>query len=286
MSKHHSGPDASACRLIRSIELMLATAVISVLLTQTRAAHGAEPQELRVLCYNIHYGQGTDGEYNIERLAAVIKSTKPDLVALQEVDVGVKRSGHIHGAQRLGELTGMSVRFGPTQHYEGGLFGNAVLTRFPITDVAIHPLPYTESTPDRTTYPRGAIVVTVTAPGNAPLRFISTHFQHNVAEDRLAEAKQINRLFANDDDSIPTILAGDFNATPDSAPITELMTKWVHAIDKEAAPTAPSKNPRSRIDYIVYRPNERLKVVKSQVIPEEIASDHRPVLAIFSLAGE
>jgi endonuclease/exonuclease/phosphatase family metal-dependent hydrolase len=265
---------------------MLATAFISALLIQARAAHGAEPQELRVLCYNIHYGQGTDGEYDIERLATVIKNTKPDLVALQEVDVGVKRSGRIHGARQLAKLTGMSARFGPTQHYEGGLFGNAVLTRFPITDVAIHPLPYTESTPERTTYPRGAIVVTVTGPGDAPLRFISTHFQHNVAEDRLAEAKRINQLFAGDNDGVPTILAGDMNATPDSAPIKELMTKWVHALDKEVAPTAPSKNPRSRIDYVVYRPNARLKFVESQVIPEELASDHRPVLAIFELAPE
>lgn len=280
---HFSGPDANACRLIRPIRLMLTLAFLLALLVQDRAVEGAEPHELRVLCYNIHYGQGTDGEYDIERLAAVITNAKPDLVALQEVDVGVKRSGRIHEARRLAELTGMSVRFGPTQHYEGGLFGNAVLTKFPISDVAIHPLPYTESTPERTTYPRGAIVVTVIGPDKAPLRFISTHFQHNVAEDRLAEAKAINRLFVNDKDSVPTILAGDMNATPDSAPMAALMTKWVHAIDKEAAPTAPSKNPRSRIDYVVYRPNSRLKFVESKVIPEELASDHRPVLAIFKL---
>ena len=80
-------------------------------------------QTLRVLCYNIHYGQGTDGKYDISRLARVIQETKPDLVALQEVDVGVKRSNRVHEAQRLAELTGLAVRFGPTQHYEGGLFG-------------------------------------------------------------------------------------------------------------------------------------------------------------------
>ena len=75
---------------------------------------------LRVLCYNIHYGQGNDGRYDIERLAAVIEQAKPDLVALQEVDVGVKRSGRVHQARRLGELTGMAVRFGPTQTMKEG----------------------------------------------------------------------------------------------------------------------------------------------------------------------
>ncbi|VAX42793.1 hypothetical protein MNBD_PLANCTO02-671, partial [hydrothermal vent metagenome] len=120
--------------------------------------HGAEKSnKLRVLCYNIHYGQGMDGKYNIKRLAEAIKATNPDIVALQEVDVHVKRSGRVHEAKELSKLTGMKVRFGPTQHYEGGLFGNAVLTNLPILDVHIQPLPYTESTPERTTYPRAAI---------------------------------------------------------------------------------------------------------------------------------
>ena len=71
-------------------------------------------ETIRVLCYNIHYGQGTDGVYDVERLAKVIKQSQPDFVALQEVDVGVKRSGRVHQARRLAELVGMAVRFGPT----------------------------------------------------------------------------------------------------------------------------------------------------------------------------
>lgn len=237
--------------------------------------------QLRVLCYNIHYGQGTDGKYDIPRLAEVIRSVRPDLVALQEVDVGVRRSGRIHEAQRLAELTGMDVRYGPTQHYEGGLFGNAVLTRLPILDVAIHPLPYTDSTAERTTYPRGAVAVTVKSPSGRPLRFVSTHFQHNVAEDRLAEAKEINRLFAADGDTVPTILAGDMNAVPDSAPVRELLGRWSVVINDPPAPTAPSVKPRSRIDYVFFRPAAAFEVLESRVVPETVASDHRPVFAIL-----
>lgn len=237
---------------------------------------------LRILCYNIHYGQGTDGKYDVARLAKVIERTKPDLVALQEVDVGVKRSGRVHEAQKLSELTGMEVRFGPTQHYEGGLFGNAVLTRLPILDVMIQPLPYTESTPQLVTYPRGAIVVTVRGPGDKPLRFISTHFQHNLPEDRVEEAKAINKHFASNDD-VPTILAGDMNAQPDADPIKILLKQWTNAIDDAATPTAPSTKPRSRIDYIFYRPASRFEMVESKVIAEPLASDHRPVLAILKL---
>ncbi|MCA9141455.1 MAG: endonuclease/exonuclease/phosphatase family protein [Planctomycetaceae bacterium] len=249
-------------------------------------ADGAEPAKLRVLCYNIHYGQGMDGAYDIERLAAVINRVKPDLVALQEVDVGVKRSGRIHEAQLLGKMTGLAVRFGPTQHYEGGLFGNAVLTRFPILDVVIQPLPYTESTPELVTYPRAAIAVTVRGPDDRPLRFISTHFQHNVPADRVAEAQAINSLFADNETSIPTILAGDMNATPDSEPIRILLEQWTNASDDPPAPSAPSINPRSRIDYIFYRNAPQFRVTAAIVIDEAMASDHRPVQADFEITHE
>lgn len=261
--------------------LSLFSTVLSLALALAASAQDTPSEQLRVLCYNIHYGQGTDGVYDVERLAKVINDAKPDLVALQEVDVHVERSGRIHQASRLAELTGMAIRFGPTQHYQGGLFGNAVLTKLPILDVLIQPLPYTESTPELVTYPRAAIAVTVEVNDGKPLRFISTHFQHNVPVDRLAEAKSINQHFGNDD--LRTILAGDFNAKPDSEPILELEKHWTHAASEPYTPTAPSKNPRSRIDYITYRPAEAFKVVREEVIDEPLASDHCPVFAVFSL---
>lgn len=256
--------------------------LIALVFPMLLAGCGDSHRPLRVLCYNIHYGQGMDGTYDLERLAEVIRRFDPDLVALQEVDVLVERSGKIHQAQRLGELTGLQVRYGPTQHYQGGLYGNAVLTKLPILDVLIHPLPYTEATPELQTYPRGAIAVTVEAPDGKPLRFISTHFQHNVPEDRLSEAVAINELFAHED-APRTILAGDMNATPDAEPVTELNTRWENAIDADQAPSAPSPEPKSRIDYIFFRPKTGFSVHHTEVIAETMASDHRPVFAILEL---
>jgi len=246
----------------------------------------AEDSSLRILCYNIHYGQGNDGVYDLERLAAVIKAVDPDLVALQEVDVVVRRSGKVHQAKRLGELTGLKVHYGPTQYYEGGLFGNAVLTKLPVSEVLIHPLPYTEATPELTSYPRGFIAVTVEEPGGKPFRFVSTHFQHNIEEDRLAEAQAVNELLAAEGDALPTILAGDMNATPDSEPMKILLSKWTNAIDEASAPTVPSKEPTSRIDYIMFRKGDPFTVKEAKVIPEVMASDHRPVFAVLELNAE
>jgi len=280
-------PNSTSSRTVlrRSGYRVLATLVaLAAIVAQAAIGGQCDADEpIRVLCYNIHYGQGTDGHYDIERLAKVINQTRPDLVALQEVDVGVRRSRRVHQARRLAELTGMAVRFGPTQHYEGGLFGNAVLTRYEILDVLIHPLPYTDSTPQRTTYPRGAIAVTVRTPGGQPLHFISTHFQHNVPEDRVAEAKAINRLFANEKDATPTILAGDMNATPPSEPIKILLQQWAAAIEEPPAPSAPATAPRSRIDYIFFRPTDKFRLMSTDVIDEPVASDHLPVLAELEL---
>ncbi len=274
-------------RIMKKTVSLAAVSFVAILLSvafggQTTAAE--RPAALRVLCYNIHFGQGMDGKYDVARLAEVINKHKPDLVALQEIDVGVERSGREHQIRMLGKLTGMASRYGPTQHYQGGLYGNGVLSRLPILDVAIHPLPYTEATEKKVTYPRGCVAVTVRGPDGKPLRFISTHFQHNVAEDRLAEAKKINQLFTGKGDNVPTILAGDMNATPDSDPMKELHKKWTNAMNNPPAPTAPSRKPRSRIDYVLYRPAKSFRLVETKVIAEEMASDHRPVLAVFELA--
>lgn len=257
---------------------LLGTAAVAGAFSRLRAQESPQPS-LRILCYNIHWALGMDGKYDVARVAEVIKAARPDLVALQEVDVGIRRSNRMHEVRMLAEMTGMAGRFGPTQHYEGGLFGNAVLTRLPILDVEIHPLPYTEATPELQTYPRGAIAVTVTAPDGQPLRFVSTHFQHNVAEDRVAQAKAINELFAADGDLLRTILAGDMNAKPEEEPIRILRERWTNATDEPPSPTVPVVNPTSRIDYIFYRPADRFVLKEARVIPEEMASDHRPVFA-------
>lgn len=270
----------------RILKVLFATVLAVASMSSVGPAEAAENRALRVLCYNIHFGQGMDGKYDVARLAEAINKHNPDLVALQEIDVGVKRSGRVHQIRRLGELTGMASRYGPTQHFQGGLYGNGVLSKLPILDVAIHPLPYTEATEKKVTYPRGCIAVTVRGPDGKPLRFISTHFQHNMPEDRLAEAQQINKLFTSKGDNIPTILAGDMNATPDSEPMKELHKKWTNAMNDPPQPTAPSRKARSRIDYILFRPKAGFKLIETKVIAEEMASDHRPVFAVFELVGK
>ena len=270
-----------------------ASATVSASAASSVRAADSGKASVRILCYNIHYGQGNDGVYDIPRLAAVIKAAKPDLVALQEIDVHVKRSGRLHELRILADETGLAARFGPTQHYEGGLFGNGIMSKLPIHDVHIQPLPYTEATEEKTTYPRAAVAAVVELPNGKKIRIASTHFQHNLEEDRLAEAVAINSHFANDDPSadtmgaevaaLPTILAGDLNAKPNAAPISELKKKWTFALEDEPAPSAPSKAPSSRIDYILHRSSDPIRIVEHHVVGDAMASDHCPVFAVLEI---
>ena len=84
------------------------------------------------MSYNVHHGEGSDGRIDLERIAAVIKEEKADLVALQEVDRGVLRSGKRDLPAELAKLTGMSVFFENNFGYQGGEYGNAILTRLPV----------------------------------------------------------------------------------------------------------------------------------------------------------
>ena len=93
-----------------------------------------DPRSLRVMTYNIHIGKGMDGKADLARIAGVIKSADVDVVALQEVDVKTRRSGvESDQLKELAKLTGMHGVFAKARDFDGGEYGQAVLSRRPIT---------------------------------------------------------------------------------------------------------------------------------------------------------
>jgi len=122
---------------------MLVAALVfstTALMQGSEAGSGDAPR-LRVLSYNIHHGEGVDHKLDLQRIAGVIKSVNPDLVALQEVDKGTQRANRVDQPVELARLTGMKVVFGGNIRYEGGDYGNAVLSRLPIKRHKNHLLP-------------------------------------------------------------------------------------------------------------------------------------------------
>ena len=240
----------------------------------------SDPDVVRILAYNVKHGLGMDGQVDLERIASVIRSLEPDIVTLQEIDSVTTRTGLEDQAARLGELTGMRALFGGFMDYRGGRYGMAMLSRYPVVEWENHRLPDGAE-------PRSALAARVEllrpGYGQAPqVVVVGVHLYAN-AEERLAQAARLLELFA--DEEAPVILAGDFNSIPDSKVIRLLedVGGWQRPAKEGQAFTFPSEIPDREIDFIMFRPGNRFVVREHRVVPETLASDHRPVLLELEL---
>lgn len=233
----------------------------------------AEPaRELRVMCWNLHHGAGTDGKVDLERIAAVIREQKPDLVALQEVDNKCRRSKSVDQAAELAKLTGLHGAFGKAMDHDGGEYGQAILSRFPIGDTRVHRLPGEGE-------PRIAFEAEVKVDGKA-LRMITVHLDHQQDARRLKQAETLAKALENHHE--PMILAGDFNDLPASRTLTAFGAPWQALAKEEPGFTCPAEKPSVEIDHILVRGLEAAGPV--EVLPEAVASDHRPLAVTLRMA--
>lgn len=257
---------------------MLRFAVALILALVSPAADAAEPLRVRVLSYNIHHAEGVDGRLDLKRIAKVIRSVSPDVVALQEVDRKTGRVQRVDQPAELARLTNMKVVFEKNIAFQGGQYGNAVLSKWPIAGHKNVHLPSLNKGEQR-----GVLVCELKHPRlDRPLVFLGTHLDHRRdPRERLASAKVINDLIGKRK-TLPAILAGDLNATPDSTVLTSFKKMWTVANDKEM-PTIPVAKPRRQIDFILYRPANRWKTVEIRVLNEAVASDHRAIFAVLEL---
>lgn len=240
------------------------------------ALHAAQPATpaptLRVLTYNLHHGEGVDGKLDLPRLAAVITASRADVVALQEVDQNATRTGGVDQAAELARLTGLHVAYGKAMDFQGGAYGQALLSRWPLSDFTVHPLPNPAKVE-----PRIAISATMRPPGQPAFRFVGTHLDATRDDTaRWQQAARLIELFGAD--TTPTILVGDLNARPETRIIKTLLESFTDASAAAPGFTSPAEKPAARIDFVLLRPATTWRVHSSTVIPEAVASDHRPLL--------
>lgn len=229
-------------------------------------------RSLRVLSYNLHHSEGTDGRVDLERIARVIRDSRADLVALQEIDVNTERTGRVDQATEYVRLTGLHGQFGKAIDFQGGAYGQMLLSRWPLEDFRVHPLP----NPNRREQ-RIAVSALVTLPGGRRLRFIGAHLDASREDgDRWLQIGRLQDLFAND--LTPAIMAGDFNDRPESRVMVRMLSLWEDASASSPQPTIPAGDPEARIDFVLLRPPGAWRAVHSEVLPESVASDHRAVL--------
>ena len=215
-----------------------------------------------------------DDTVNIARTAAVVRSLAPDVVGLQEVDLGVERSGRINEPEEMGRLLGMRPAFGSFFDYQGGQYGMAILSRFPVVRSEAIRLPDGNE-------PRVALAVEIAHPTIGRLMIVNVHFDW-VADDvfRYAQATRLTTFL--DSLTIPFVLLGDFNDTPDSRTLALFKARAFEA-KKPAGDhlTFSSTEPVKEIDFIFASPASRWSASTVRVITEPMASDHRPVTALL-----
>ncbi len=247
---------------------------------QSAGAPDSAPSAIRVMSYNVHHCNppSKPGLIDIDAIAAAIKLQNPDLVALQEIDVNTKRSGPYNQAGELAKKLGMNFFFGKGIDFEGGEYGVAILSRYPVSEGKVFRLPTVSSTKGE---PRVLTTVKVSLPGGKMIRFGSTHLDaQNAHTNRELQIKEINRISSGE--TLPFILAGDLNATPESGVIAELDKQFTRTC-KVCEPTIPVINPTKAIDFISFLPASGFKVISHEVVPERYASDHLPVIAVLQI---
>jgi endonuclease/exonuclease/phosphatase family metal-dependent hydrolase len=238
----------------------------------------------RLLTYNVHRCVGTDKRLDVDRIVAVIGEHEPDIVCLQELDVGRVRTGKIDQAEAIAEGLSMTSRFHPAMRVEAELYGDAILTPHPERLIRADALPTVRGIPGLE--PRGAIWSEVEIDGVA-INVLNTHLGLVPREQRLQAAALAGTGWLGGCVG-PTLLAGDFNATSITRPYQTLARKLGDCQRllnlKPSVKTFPSGFPAIRIDHCFVSPEIRITGVKADFSPlARVASDHLPLIIDFEL---
>ena len=238
----------------------------------------------RLITYNVHRCIGVDRRLDVGRVAAVIAEHEPDIVCLQELDVGRARTGHIDQAEAIAHRLSMTVSFHPAMKVEAELYGDAILTHRPEVLVKTGALPSVAGVPGLE--PRGALWSRIDIDG-APLNVINTHLGLVPREQRLQAAALAGKDWVGACEGA-TILTGDFNATSLTRPYQTLNRRLSDAQRllglRPSVKTFPSSFPAIRIDHCFTSPEVEVTRVTAPFSPlARMASDHLPLIVDFEL---
>jgi endonuclease/exonuclease/phosphatase family metal-dependent hydrolase len=259
---------------------MLRLLVISFVTAIIASTGLAQPATVRVMSYNIHHGEGLDKKIDLERIAKLILEAKADIVGLQEVDRGCERTQKRDLPAELAKLTGMHVHFEKNIPYQGGEYGNAVLSRLPIKRAK-----NTHYKMLRPGEQRGALQLVLDVHGRDVL-FMNTHIDYRPDDaERLMNVEELKAIVSDaTKEKQPVIITGDFNSLPGSRTherMKAFLTDAWEIAGKGDGFSYPAEKPIKRIDYI-FVSLDSVEPVKTEVL-HSLASDHLPVITELRL---
>ena len=236
---------------------------------------------IRIMTYNVHSCIGMDGKTSPERIARVIGRHKPDIVALQELDMSRKRTGMEDQPRLIAKVLEMTYHFYPSIVVNMERYGNAVLSRYPMEIIRSGPLPVTIGRPR--VEPRGVIWSVINVSGTK-INFFNTHLGLFPSE-RTQQAKVLlgPQWMAHPACQGPVILCGDFNAFPNSQ-----LYRNIKGVLRDAQGELDNCKPQAtwfghypvgRIDHVFVSPEIKVtRVEVSRTGLDKLASDHLPLI--------
>ena len=244
---------------------------------------------LKVLDWNIHHGVGTDGVYNISRIADWIVRTGANVVSLNEIEKYSGAWGNEDQPARFASM--LKSKTGKTWYYNfahrtGGTNGqgNLILSTFPLESQGDFLLSYSRSVA------RVAVIV-----NGIRVNIFSTHLDAESSSRRATQMRELTRWAASYPEQ--RILAGDFNAWPGATEISNMtadhIDAWAAAV-RAGIQVAYSGNTagntrNSRIDYIFFSKGatrlrlKEMRVYDTRNSSGHMPSDHRPIMATFEV---
>lgn len=241
----------------------------------------------RIVTYNVHRCVGNDRRLNVARIADVLARLEPDIVALQELDVGRARPDHVDQAHEIAQRLGMSSHFHAALTVEEERYGDAILTCYRERLVQVGPLPGYDRM--RALEPRGALWVEVEIDGKT-VQVINTHLGLVPREQQIQAAWLAGPAWLEHPHCQgPRIVLGDFNATGASVVHRTLTAKLqpARSLAPKRTPTStfPSPLPVLRIDHLFVSPEIQVTGVFAPFDPlTRLASDHLPLVMDFTVA--
>ncbi len=226
---------------------------------------------VKVMSYNIHSAFNVEGSQDLEAIASVIEDSGADVIGLQEVSRVRLMDGYADMPTWLANRLDMQMVF---QGTEEPIWGNAILSRYPIIETGFGELPKEGSL-----IKRGYLWALIDVGAEEPLLVIVTHL-HQVVADVDVRLAQVPVIMDFWDEKNSTVFLGDLNAEPDSEEMeliaeAGLMDGWIEA-GEGSGYTDASNNPVKRIDFIWHSVD--LETIEIEVIQTQ-ASDHMPVIA-------
>jgi endonuclease/exonuclease/phosphatase family metal-dependent hydrolase len=225
-----------------------------------------DPLEVKVMTYNIRGGRTDQGQIDLAAIVEEVAALDPDIIALQEVDVFLPRSGYKNQVKFLAAELQMNYLFVPSLTVLLGGYGNAILSKYPIEQSTFIPLPSLKEQ-------RGVLKADIGLV-DGKIHVYATHLGLD-HDEREQQMMALTEAFAQD--NYPLILLGDFNATPQDSTIAQLRHVFhdpVHTDQLEVS-TFKSNAMKTQIDYIFLSQGFHfIEHVNSQ----SATSDHNPLL--------